>query len=181
MKDSKNPYLLSNQGIDYYETQSYGKAIAALYQAKKALPRNKEIRTNLRIIEDEIQLKQPVLITYNLMNFSEALILLFVFNVLFVFRKLITKNHALQFAIAVAFITALAIATVVGIEQKVQKYGVVIEQSVKAYSGDNENDQELFELLDGQIVRIVHKEKKWSQIAYGNKLGWVKNTKLSKI
>ena len=115
------------------------------------------------------------------MNFSEALILLFVFNVLFVFRKLITKNQALQFAITILFITALAIATVVGIEQKVQNYGVITEASVKAYSGDSENDKELFELLDGQIVRIIHKEKKWSEVAYGNRVGWVKNTKLSKI
>ncbi len=181
MKDSKNPYLLSNQGIDYYETQSYGKAIAALYQAKKALPRNREIRSNLRIIEDEIQLKQPVLITYNLLNFSEALIVLFVVNLLFVFRKIISKNQAVQFAITVLFVIALSIAAVVGVEQKIQKYGVVIEPSVKAYSGDNENDQELFELLDGQIVKIIHKEKKWSQVSYESKLGWVKNSKLSKI
>lgn len=179
--DSQNPLALSNQGIELYNSQNYGLALAKFYQAKRILPRNKIINDNLTVVEDDLQLRQPVLVTYNFLNLSESLLLLLVFSLLFVFRKIITRHHLVQFGFIVLFIFSSLITAAIMLEQRVQKYAVIVEPSVKAYSGNNENSAELYELVDGQILQIIRKEKSWSQISYDNQLGWIRNISLEFI
>lgn len=178
---STNPYQLSNDAIESYDSQHYGLAIAKLYQAKKTLPRNRTINDNLSIIQDEIQLKQPVLLSYNCLSFSESLLILIAFTLIFVFRKVISKHHLIQFGIGVLYTLTLIICSATFVEQKLKHYAVIIEPSVESYSASDINSKRLFELLDGQIVEVLNREKRWSQISYDNKSAWVENSNLSSI
>lgn len=181
MEQSTNPYFLSNQGVEYFENQNYGKAIAKFYQAKRLSPRDSIITNNINVLDDEIQLKQPPLVTFNLLNLSESLILLLIFSLLFVFRKFIHQKYIIQFGLIILFLFSALLTLAVAVEQKFQKFAAITEPSIKAYSGNSENNEELFELLDGQIIKVISREKNWSAIEYDGRIGWVRNAELEAI
>lgn len=179
--DTENPLLEINLGNSYYQLKSYGKSIRSYYEAKKIIPRNKEVNNNLSLVLNEIKLSQPNLLAYNGLSLFESSILFLVLNLLFIFK------NKLKFAnfIKVSIISLLLLSTInlvyVVYGQKIMKYAVITDISTKAYSGDNEGYSELFELVDGQIVEIVIPGKEWSQIKYQDTLGWVKNRNFDRI
>ena len=176
-----NPLIAINLANSNYKLKNYGKAIQNYYQAKKIIPRHKELNNNLSIALNEVELKQPAMLAFNGINLLESLILVLVLNVLFIFRNRMRLPNAVKSILSILFILSILNLCFVTYEQKRKHYGVVTEISTKAYSGDNKAYSELFELLDGQIVELVRPGAAWSQIKYDGSLGWVENESLEII
>ncbi len=176
LENPENPFVLINLGNSHYRLQEYGLATKAFLRAKLIMPRNKEISNNLSLMQNEIKLEQPSLIAYNYMSFAESLIFVLIFNVLFLLRKQIfVSRPSLSFVVNLFFLLSIANAAFLGLSQKLQHKAVVTQISTMAYSGNSESFSELFELLDGQIVFLLHQENEWSQIKHSGEIGWVKN------
>ncbi len=176
-----NPFIAINLANSNYKLKNYGKAIQNYYQAKKIIPRDKELNNNLHLTLNEIELKQPMMLGFNGINLIESLILVLILNLLFILRNRIRLANLAKSILSILFILSILNLGFVAYEQKVKHYAVVAEISTKAYSGDNEAYSELFELLDGQIVELVRSGADWSQIKYDGSLGWVKNESLGII
>ncbi|MDD9898816.1 MAG: hypothetical protein OXU45_07445 [Candidatus Melainabacteria bacterium] len=174
-EEPHNPLLLINLANSEYQLENYGPAIQHYYQAKKFLPRSKEANTNLSIVLNEIQLKQDPMLAYNGLSLFESLVIFFVFNLLYLVKNKLKFNSSLKFLV----IFCLAISSInlawMAYEHKAKARVVVTEITTKAYSGDSEAYSELFEVLDGQILELVKAGDDWSQVKYGDQLGWVKN------
>ncbi len=176
-----NPLITVNLANSNYKLKNYGKAIRNYYQAKKIIPRDKELNNNLSIALNEIELKQPAMLAFNGVNLVESLILVLILNILFILRNRMHLPNAVKSILSILFILSVLNLAFVAYEQKLKHYAVVTEISTKAYSGDNDAYSELFELLDGQIVELVRPEADWSQIKYDGSLGWVRNESLETI
>ncbi|MDA0771378.1 MAG: hypothetical protein O3C63_00380 [Cyanobacteria bacterium] len=171
-----NPMLLINLANSEYKIENNGKAIKHYYQAKKISPRSKEVNNNLAIVLEEIKLSQDPMLAYSGLSVFESLIFFLVFNILYLMRNKLKFNSSLNFIVVLCLVISSANLAWLGYEQKNIKRVVVTDISTKAYSGDSEAYSELFELLDGQILQLVKPGPDWSQIKYGESLGWVKNS-----
>lgn len=174
-EDSSNPYLLINSGISDYKIQNIGHALVKLYKAKKILPRNKTITNNIQIIEEQLQLNNPTIVTLGFINLTEAMLLLLVLNILFFLRNKITQNKLIRFGIGLAFIFSLALTAFTYIEQKATRYAFITNISATTYSGNNRAYSELYEVLDGQMLKLIREEAEWSQVKYDGQLAWIEN------
>jgi len=181
MSQEKNPYLLVGKSTEDYQAQNIGKALAKLYSAQKISPRMPELRHNLKVINNQVKLIQPPMFFQSYMNLSEALIICILFNIIFLSSRKILNNKFLKNIILVLFIFSLLNLSLITLEQKLKKFGVVQKISTQVHSGDSEDFAELFELNDGQVVEIKKEEDSWSQIKYNDQLGWIRNEDIIKI
>lgn len=176
VENPSNPYILINSGNSHYQLKEYGLATKAFLKAKKIAPRSKELANNLGLLQNEIKLEQPSLVSYSYMSFAESLILVILLNIVFLMRKkLFASRPSMSFVINLFFIISVINAGFIGLNQKSQPKAVVSQISTMAYSGNSTSFSELFELLDGQIVFLMRQEDEWSQIKYSGEIGWVKN------
>lgn len=180
-EEPNNPFLLLNSGTSDYEIQNIGSALTKLYKAKKLMPRNKTLNNNIEIIENKIQLNNPQIFTLNFISFTESLVLVLIFNILFLLRSRISQNKIWKVSISFLFLMSLILSALCFIEQKATKYAFVTSISADTYSGNNTAYSKLFELLDGQLVKVIRKEDEWSQIKYNNSLGWIENEHIELI
>ncbi len=176
-----NPLITINLANSNYKLKNYGKAIQNYYQAKRIIPRDKELNNNLALTLKEIELKQPSMFVFNGLNLVESLILVLILNIVFIFRNRIRLSNSVKAILSILFVLSILNLGLLAYEQKNKHYAVVTEISTKAYSGDNEAYSELFELVDGQIIEIVRHGDNWSQIKHDGSLGWVRNESLGNI
>jgi hypothetical protein len=179
LEDSNNPYLLINSGISDYKIQNIGQALMKLYQAKKFLPRNKIITNNIEIIEEQLQLNNPKVFTLGVINLYESLVLLLIFNIIFFLRNKLTQSKFVKFFISLCFVISLVLALFTFIEQTSTKYAFVTNISATTYSGNNKAYSEMYEVLDGQMLKVVRRETDWSQIKYDGQLAWIENENIA--
>lgn len=170
-----NPYLLINSAVSDYKEQQIGSALLKLYRAKEILPRNQLIKNNIELIENKIQLNNPQIFTLGFINFTESLVIVLTFNILFLLRSKISNNKIWKFTVSFLFILSLIVSGITFIEQKATKYAFVTSISADTYSGNNEAYSKLHEVFDGQLVKVMRKEAAWSQIKYKGSLSWIKN------
>ncbi len=176
-----NPYLLINAGNSSYQMKNYGDSIAYFYQAKRIIPRNKDLNNNLELVLNQVELSQPPLLSFNYLTCFEFFILLLVVNLVFLFRKRIFKSTSRRFISAFVFVLGLLSFAYISYEQKIQDFAVIKKVSVQAYSGDDTAYSKIFELLDGQIIEVILEEDNWSKIKVNDLRGWVKNESLRAI
>lgn len=170
-----NPYLMINLGNTHLKLKNYGKALHCYYKAKAYLPRNKELNNNLNLAIEQTQLAQPALFSYSYMSFFEAFALFLIFNLIFLLRKLYSKNSFLVFLFTILFICSGINFAFISYEQKMKQHAVLTAISAKAYSGDDENYTELFEVLNGQILEVLKRKENWSKVKFNKSLAWIKN------
>lgn len=175
-QDSHNPLLLINLANTEYQLENYGQAIKHYYQAKKIMPRSKEANTNLAIVLNETQLKQDPMLAYSGLSIFESLVLFLIFNLLYLLKNRLRLNHVLKFIVVLCLVSSSLNLLWMAYEHISKKRVIITEISTKAYSGDSEAYSELFELLDGQILQLVKPGTQWSQVKYGDQLGWIKNS-----
>ena len=180
-EEPNNPFLLVNSGTSDYEIQNIGSSLSKLYKAKKLMPRNKTLKNNIQIIENKIQLNNPQIFTLNFISFTESLVLVLILNILFLLRSRISQNKIWKFCIGFLFFTSLILSALSFTEQKANKYAFVTSISADTYSGNNTAYSKLYELLDGQLVKVIRKEDEWSQIKYNNSLSWIENEHIELI
>ncbi len=180
-KEPNNAYLLVNSGNADYSNGSYGTAIAKYYQAKKFIPRDKDLNHNLEMTLNAVKLEQPAMLGYNYMTLAESFILLLLANLVFIFRRKLLVKTALRYLAIVVFVFCLLNFGFIAYSQEIKNHAVVISSSAHARSGNNAAYPELFELLSGQIVEILREDSDWSEITKGDKRGWLSNTELDSI
>jgi tetratricopeptide (TPR) repeat protein len=176
--NSPNPKLLVNKAVCEFKQGNYGASLADLYRAKKLIPRDSRLNTNIELVQDELNLDQPNLSFLNYFTVNELLIALLVTNIFFVFRWRLTKSKIMRFFISFVFVIVFIVSTYSYINQKILNYAVVQSSSMKVYSGNNDSFSEIGELLEGQIVNVKSRHRGWSQISYNDQLGWVQEDNL---
>lgn len=180
-KEPENPYLLNNYASTLYQKKDYGRALAKYFKAKSIVPRDKEINENIKIAIQEINATKLKDIYPNLyFNFSESLVLLIAFNILFlIFRKskfLALKYFCLSlliFSSINAFYTAYLIYA--------KKFAFVTVNNTETYAGDDSNYPQMFELFKAQPVEILEEHEEWAKIRYDGQLAWLQISKLAKV
>lgn len=177
--DSVNPKILVNKSISEFKDGQYGAALVDLYRAKKLIPRDKKLNTNIELVQEELNLNQPVMSFLNYLTVNELLIILVITNLFYVFRWRLTKSKIMRFFISAVFSIILLFSVYTYVNQELIDYAVVQSSSLKVYSGNNDSFSEIGELLEGQIVRVKSKNDHWSQISYNKQLGWVQEENLA--
>lgn len=177
--DAINPKILVNKSISEFKDGQYGAALVDLYRAKKLIPRDKKLNTNIELVQEELNLNQPNLSFLNYLTINELLIILLITNLFYVFRWRITKSKIMRFFISSVFVLVLVLSLYTYVNQEIIDYAVVQTSSSKVYSGNNDSFSEIGELLEGQVVKVKTKSDKWSQISYNKQLGWVKEENLA--
>ncbi len=180
-KESYNPYLLVNSANADYSNGNYGHAIAKYYQAKKLIPRDKDLNQNLDIALNAVKLEQPAMLGYAYMTLAESFILLLLANLIFIFRRKLLPKTALRYLAIVIFVFTLLNFAFITYSQEIKTHAVVVNSSSRAHSGNNHAYPELFELLSGQIIQVLRSDAGWSEVLKGSKRGWVPSSDLELI
>ena len=176
-----NPYLWINLGNSQLKQEQFGKAYQSYYKAKAIIPRNKEVNNNIELLNSKLELNQPALLSYQFLSHTEAFVLFIVMNIVFLLRNKLFKRSSMRFALSLLFIASALNFAFVSHEQKVQEHAAIIQLQAQAYSGDNAEYTKLFELYDGQIVKILERNDDWSKVQKGQELGWVENSSFAKF
>lgn len=177
--DSINPKILVNKAIAEFKHGSYGASLVDLYRAKKLIPRDQKLNTNIELVQEELNLNQPDLNFLNYLTVNEILIILLITNLFFVFRWRLTKSRIMRFFISAVFTVVLLFSAYTYVNQELVDYAVVQSSPLTVYSGNNDSFSEIGELLEGQVVKVKSKSENWSQISYNKQLGWVQEENLS--
>ena len=179
-QDANNPYLLINTGNAYYRSGDYGKALAKYYQAKKYIPRDKDLNHNTQILLDELKLEQPAMLGYAYMTLFESFLFLLLCNILFIFRRKFLAKTALRYLMIVIFSFSVLNFLFIANNQAMKHHAVIVA-ATHARSGNSEQFPDLFELLPGQIVELVGSDEGWSEISVDGKRGWVAKAEIDSI
>ena len=177
--ENPNPKVLVNKAVAQFKYGKYGAALVDLYRAKKDIPRDKKLNTNIELVQQELNLNQPDLSFLNYMTINEVLIVLLVTNLFYVLRWRISRSKIMRFFVSSVFVIVLIFATYTYVNQEVIDYAVVQSSSLKVYSGNNDSFSEIGELLEGQVVKVKARHDDWSQIDYQKQLGWVKDENIA--
>ena len=179
-QDPMNPYLLNNYANAKLKNKDYGEAIAGYYKAKMIVPRATELDNNLTMALQEVKLKQPQMLAFNLLTISEALIILILANLLLFFLKRVRSILPRSF-ILIFFLASLGLSGYTLWMQKFNKYAVVKTVSAYTHSGNDEDYQKISELLDGQIIEVLVEQDNWSKIKGSTDIAWIQNFNIEPI
>ena len=169
-----NPKIFVNKAVAEFKFGEYGAALVDLYRAKKLIPRDKKLNTNIELVQNELNLNQPNLSFLNYLTVNELLIILVITNLFFVLRWRVSKSRVMRFFISAIFSIVLIFSAYTYVNQELVDYAVVQSSSLTVHSGNNDSFSEIGELLEGQVIKIKTKtDDGWVQISYNKQLGWV--------
>jgi hypothetical protein len=172
-QDQINPYLLINQASADYQDQQLGSALANLYQAKKLIPRNKELLNNLAVIHGKHHENTSHLYTFQYFNALEASIILFVANIIFLI-SLKFKNLLLKSLFSFIFFISILNFAYIYIENQLIHYAVINTVEASTYAGNSKNYQELYTLREGNIIKLLSKDQAgWYKIKHNGNVSWL--------
>lgn len=184
-----NGEIYYNLGNTYFKMGMLGKAILSYRLTELYLPRDEDLKANLRyarqLTKDKIETKQflPFLkefcFWYSKLNMKELLIVFLTAHGLFwtlaiikIFRR--KEYHNLFFLINLALVVVLGCSLVL----KLHNYsytidGVVLAKEITIRSGNGFNNTALFQLHDGTEFKILKQDEDWIKIELGDaKRGW---------
>ena len=197
--ESSNLYY--NLGNAYYRQGMIGQSIWSYNKALRINPRNSDIKHNLEIlnarIKDRIVLPNEFFLVktyikikyrYNLQEwFFIGSIIIFISVVLFLLSKLyIFDNFFLDRSLIVFIIISIIIHVIIldkFLDENDSRVGVIIDNSVDAYSGPFYGDNTiLFKINEGTKVKIAQAQNNWIEIILlnGNR-AWVPLEKIREI
>lgn len=193
--------LYHNLGNAYYRQGMIGHSIWSYNKALRINPRNSDIKHNLEIlnarIKDRIVLPDEFFLVktymkikyrYNLAEwFFIGSIIIFISVVLFLLSKLyIFDNFILDRSLIVFIIISIIIHVIIldrFLDENDSRAGVIIDNSVDAYSGPFYGDNTiLFKINEGTKVKIAQAQNNWIEIILlnGNR-AWVPLEKIREI
>ena len=193
--------LYYNLGNAYYRQGMIGQSIWSYNKALRINPRNSDIKHNLEIlnarIKDRIVLPEEFFLVRVYMkiksryNLEEWLfigsIMIFISVILFLLSKLyIFDNFILDRSLIVFIITSIIIHVIIldrFLDENDNRIGVIIDNSVDAYSGPFYGDNTiLFKINEGTKVKIVQAQNNWIEIILlnGNR-AWVPLEKIRQL
>jgi len=187
----RNGHVLYNLALSYYKAGEYGRSMGAILAARNLLPRNPDVRSNLKFLEGRLQDKlsaSPELsTTERLLNFwvggvsvkelfvanivagvltAIALILVFVVGRLKKFRLLSLWSLALPILTMSLLGTKLSLET---------NWGAITADGTKVFSGPGATNTLLFNLNTGAPVELSSETNagyRMIRLSDGKK-GWV--------
>tara|TARA_X000001036_G_scaffold397025_1_gene398975 strand:- start:4232 stop:4975 length:744 start_codon:yes stop_codon:yes gene_type:complete len=197
--ESSNLYY--NLGNAYYRQGMIGQSIWSYNKALRINPRNSDIKHNLEIlnarIKDRIVLPDEFFLVRIYMkiksryNLEEWLFIgstmIFISVILFLLSKLyIFDNFILDRSLIVFIVTSIIIHVIIldrFLDENDNRIGVIIDNSVDAYSGPFYGDNTiLFKINEGTKVKIVQAQNNWIEIILlnGNR-AWVPLEKIRQL
>lgn len=197
-RDVENGNVYYNLGNAYFKQQKIGKAILAYERARRLLPRDEDIQTNLTVanlkIKDRITSTPPGIgqrllntftvnectVTTSLLGGLTAISFLgFILSRSTGTRRLLLRlgmGFSLVFILG-GTVTAIKIYTLMTHQE-----GVVMQSSVAILSSPDENSDTLFILHEGTKTEIVEARNTWLRIQLPDgKNGWITQEKLDII
>lgn len=190
---SNNGHLLYNLGNAYYKDGQLGRAILRYEQASQLLPRDEDVRFNLRLARDRTRDKidvprHPLLqaLSYGqrILTIDEHTVLVFALY-LAVAAMLVLRIAAPPWPkwniLSKVFLIALVLLVVCGVSlganlyvQRAIKEGIVTSPEAIARSGPGEDFTEVFAVHEGTKARLRNVRDQWVQISLPNGLnGWI--------
>lgn len=167
----RNGHVFYNLALAYYRQGDFGRAMAAVLAARDLLPRDPDVKSNLKFLEgrlqDKLSVTAPVSTSERLMGFwidglsvRELLLATFVTALLatgvilafFFVPKLRPYRVRGLVAVALPVIAATLLATKWSMRET---WGAIIPEGAKVYSGPSETNTLLFSLNPGAPVRVA--------------------------
>lgn len=185
-----NGEIYYNLGNSYFKMGMLGKAILNYRLAELYLPRDEDLKANLRyarqLTKDRIEEKQflPFLnefcFWYSKLNLKELLMVFLLFHGLFwalattrIFWKRGYQNSLLLINLALVLVLGCSLA-LKGYNQSHKIGGVVLAREVTVRAGNGMKNTALFQLHDGAEFKILEQDGDWFKVELGDgKRGWV--------
>ena len=188
----RNGEIYYNLGNSYFKMGMLGKAIVSYRLAAIYLPRDEDLKANLRyarqLTKDRIEVKQflPFIkkfcFWYSSLNMRELLLVFLIGHLLLwslATIKIFWKNEYANLILLINLIVVVILGFSLALRLYNYTYatgGVVLTKEITVRSGNGINNTALFQLHDGAEVRITKQEKDWMQIELADgKRGWVES------
>lgn len=185
--------VLFNLGNSYFRMGEKGKAIAAYLAAKRYLPRDPDIKHNLKYVHSESKDKltwEPKENIFSILTFwihnvtsleiKRVCLLLWCLALLFLilerFFKFLSPFKSLGTVLLLCSVVCFALFQTSVLSEN--RWGAVSDNLVKIRSGPGENNTVLFELNEGAPFMVRDDQKGWYRIELSDtKKGWIKKEK----
>ena len=172
----KNGQIYYNLGNAYYRQGKLGYAILNYRRAQKLMPRNEDLKANLKLVKAEVKVRekkndvprviQALLFWYFMLNVNEATVLAMSFYLIFsasvllliFFRASWLKKLCIAFGICLILTTASLVIKICphrGVE------GVIIAETCKLRYGPGEEYETKLEIHEGTEILIKQETKDW--------------------
>jgi len=187
-----NGEIYYNLGNSYFKMGMLGKAILSYRLAELYLPRDEDLKANLKyarqLTKDKIESKQflsflkEFCFWYSKLSIKELLIVFLIAHGLFWALAIIRIFWGKEYQNLMLFIN-LALVVVLGCSLALKMYnytynidGVVFAKEITVRSGNGFSNTALFQLHDGAEFKIIKQDTNWIKIELGDgKRGWVES------
>jgi len=192
-----NGEVYYNLGNSYFKLGMLGKAIVNYRLAELYLPRDEDLKANLRyarqLTKDKLEEKQflPFIkkfcFWYSKLNLRELMIVFLLVHGVFWIVVIIKTFWKKEYHNLILLIN-LVVVVIVGCSLTLKIYtrlytigGVVLAKEITVRSGNGSNNTALFQLHDGAELKIIKQDGDWIKIELGDgKRGWVESTLVGK-
>ncbi|MBU1053557.1 MAG: SH3 domain-containing protein [Proteobacteria bacterium] len=192
----KNGHMYYNLGNAYLRMDLSGYAILNYERARILIPRDADLKYNLKYARDRIQdaIEEPHgflemaffwIGSTNMMElfYCFAGLNIFFWGILFV--RLFKKTEWIYYASMILFIVWMISGTSLGIKWyllNTDDRAVILEKEANIHAGPDAKDTLLFKLHEGTVVHHERSEEGWSIISLPDKKrGWINNGALKNI
>lgn len=198
----ENGYVYYNLGNAYFKNEQLGKTILSFERAKRLLPRDEDVSTNLefarQFTKDKIEQSQPGWIAQLLIGlhnlFSLVEITVIVWGVYIILclsgicliltrseRMWSTIIHVGPVLLVVFLLTGLSLVLKIQAAEST-KLAIVMIPRVDARSGPGEDYTKMFTIHEGTKVRIRQSREGWHLISLpGGTGGWIEGETVERI
>jgi len=187
-RGEKNGYLFYNLGNTYLRLGKTGPSILNYIRAKRFLPRDESLDTNLSyaILKTQDQLEPPstsglssVFFWVNNFTKTEQLVFFEIINLFFwvvlgirIVRRTGFWNLTRKTMMAFLFISVLSVGVKIVLESEFTT-GVILAKIIEVKSASGAENVTLFQLHEGSVVSIIDLKNDWYQIELNDgKRGW---------
>jgi len=193
----RNGEIYYNLGNSYFKRGMLGKAILSYCLAELHLPRDEDLKANLRyarqLTKDRIEEKQflPFIkefcFWYSKLNLKELMTVFLIVHGLFWILAIIRTFWKKEYQNLI-FLINLVLVIIIGCSLTLKMYnrtynieGVVLTKEITVRSGNGTNNTALFQLHDGAEFKIIKQDEGWIKIELKDgKRGWVESKWIGK-
>jgi len=188
-KGHMNGHVFYNLGNCYIRLNQIGLAILNYKKAQLLLPRDEDLRANLKyarsLTQDRLEttdtsLWRTLAFWYFSMNFQQLLFagcLLFILFWISALIKLYRDSEAIKWLLALSLLLSVVMTISTGLkmnESLSSTKGVILSQEAPIRAGFSRNDTTLFILHEGAEFSVLDQKKDWWKIALPDgKKGWL--------
>lgn len=194
-KESAFQYNLGNA---LFRIKMRGQSILAYERAKVSDPRNKDIRENLRYVNEALEYrvedkrnwyiqKGDELLMY--LRIEEAYLLMSVMLCLLLLSWVYSSYFKggqpwgwFRKSLLVLFCLCLIVVGLKQVDRNIIRDAIVIAKEADVRYGPSVEDQIAFQLGEGLKVYVIDLRENWSRVILTNKeTGWMKNSQIEKV